>query len=98
MLRKMEHDAWVFFPNTGICPRGCCPPEEADRKDARGATATRRGAGSWWKGSVGGVSRMAGLHPVDLSLCVLVGVISVGWFEFYKLWRKIRQQMYRDAS
>ena len=73
-------------------------PEEADRKDARGVTATRRGAGSWWKWSVGGVSRMAGLHPVDRSLCVLVGVISVGWFQFYKLWRKIRQQMYRDAS
>jgi len=64
-------------------------------------------AALWWL--VGGATMMLGLvlnipalrsllhlnalRPIDLGLCVLVGVTSVGWFEFYKLWRGRRQQM-----
>jgi Ca2+-transporting ATPase len=32
------------------------------------------------------------LRPLDLGLCVLAGVASVGWFELYKLLRRKHRQ------
>jgi Ca2+-transporting ATPase len=64
-------------------------------------------AALWWV--VGGATVMLGLvlnvpalrsllhlnalRPVDLGLCVLAGVASVGWFEGFKLWRARRQHV-----
>ncbi|WP_308734769.1 cation-translocating P-type ATPase [Humidesulfovibrio sp.] len=36
---------------------------------------------------------LAALRPLDLGLCVLAGVTSIGWFEGFKLWRARRQHV-----
>ena len=36
---------------------------------------------------------LAALRPLDLGLCLLAGVTSVGWFEGFKLWRERRQHV-----
>ncbi len=80
-----------------------------NRSWVRGMAAMFRESNSalWWV--VGGATVMLGLvlnvpalrgllhlnalRPVDLGLCVLAGVTSIGWFEGFKLWRARRQHV-----
>jgi hypothetical protein len=42
--------------------------------------------------------RFAFLHPIDIAICLVAGVISIGWFEGLKLLNRRKQPPLREGS